>query len=211
MPPDSAAPKPAPIPSAVPLLERTLGSDWRCLTDAVICVGNESGPVDLAALHPVHGVVLVALLRKGEEACPAAAAESFRAMLRELDFAARFPGELHVAAIALDHARRDRLAAAIREAAGPLPESPPEPCWIDWLAERLRGTGRRELRLVAAAAETPPEPALRLDGPRERLLPPEPAQPARWWGAALAVVAMLAIALAAAAALYFGFGPTRLG
>ena len=57
MPPDSLITSAAPATS---LLERTLGPDWRCLADAVIRAGGESGPVDLVALHPRLGVVLVA-------------------------------------------------------------------------------------------------------------------------------------------------------
>jgi hypothetical protein len=76
VPPDSLVTSVAPATS---LIERTLGPDWRCLADAVIRAGGESGPVDLVALHPRLGVVLVAFLDDDEEASPDEAVAALRA------------------------------------------------------------------------------------------------------------------------------------
>ena len=181
MPPDSLA---TPVAPATSLLERTLGPDWRCLPDAMIRAGGESGPVDLVALHPRLGVVLVAFLDDGEEASPDEAVAALQAMLREFGCAARFPGTLNAAAIALEPARRARLAEAIRAAAGDGPETPPPEGWLDWLAQRLT-TALSER--PPSQAESAAEPALeteaelpRLVAPRERiLLAQEPQAPAK--------------------------------
>ena len=161
----------APVPS---LLERTLGPDWRCLPDAVIRAGGEAGPVDLVALHPRLGVVLVALLAAGEEASPEEAVAALRSMLRELGCAERFPGQLNVAATILEPDRRARLAESIRAAAGDGPEAPAAEGWVDWLAEHLTAAPPKpeRPRLVApiSAEAEPPAVTLPLTAPRERIL-----------------------------------------
>jgi hypothetical protein len=187
---------PPPASPTNALLERTLGPDWRCLPDVTIRVGADSGTVDLAALHPRHGVVLVAFLGEGEEASPDEAAAALRAMLGEQGFADRFPGQCNVTAVALAPNRRARLAEAIRAAAGEPPEAPPAEGWVAWLSERLVAT---PLQDQPPAPEPPLE--LRLDGPREPLfssaeLAPQKKKARRAPELALVVAALIALAAA---------------
>jgi hypothetical protein len=183
--------------SPLPLLERALGPNWRCLTDAELRADGESGPIDLVALHPRHGVVLVALLKNGETATPGEASAAFAAMLRELDIAKHHPGEIKVAALAQEMGRRDSLAEAIREAAGEASESPPDPAWMAWLMERLAPPAKPELRLVAPSPDSdePSLPATRLQGQTEKLLLAV-SQRRNMWPATLAIAALLLLAAA---------------
>jgi hypothetical protein len=169
----------------------------------MIRAGGEAGPVDLAALHPRLGVVLVAFVDAGEEASPEEAVAAFRTMLEEIGFAGRFPGRLNVAAITLGPNRRARLAEAIRAAAGDGPESPAADDWIGWLALRLaEPLPTPDLpRLVAPHRADEPRPRgdARLAAPRERLVPPEgvPARKRRFLFFTALAILVLAPVLAA--------------
>ena len=189
MPANSLLSRVPAAPLVPPLIERTLGPGWRCVPDAVIRAHGEAGPVDLVALHPRAGVVLAAFVAAGEEASPDEAVAAFRAMLAELDFVRRFRGRVKVAALVVEPARRHRLAAAIREAAGALPDAPPEPGWVEWLAQEL-APGR--------AADAP-----RLGAPDEPILPPLAPPPKRrsprlrsLWRAAAVLAALTFVLLA---------------
>jgi hypothetical protein len=168
VPDDLAAPSVLTVPAPeCRSLEQALGDDWRLVPDAVIRVKDEAGTVDLAALHPRRGAVLVAFVADGEEASPEEAVTAFRAMLGGLGFAERFPGTLKVAALALGPKARARIAEAIRTAAGEPCEAPPEPLWVAWLARRL-------------AADATPLRLPHLDAPREPIMPRPPARPRTW-------------------------------
>src|ERR1700724_2734270 len=110
---------------------------WRCLPGAVIRAGGEEGPVDLAALHPAHGVALIAFLDEGQEASPEEAREALRSMLRDEGLQRRFPGELPIVALPVARAGRAQLAAAVDHAFAGVPAPTLPAGWVDWLAERL--------------------------------------------------------------------------
>lgn len=149
-------------------LAARLGADWRCLTDAVITAEGEEGRIDLVALHPRHGAVLVGFVAKSEEASPEAAADALRAMLREVGFAEYFPGHLGITALTALPEARFRLAVAIRRAVAEVRPTDLAPGWIDWLAERLVPPDRPPI--PASAADD--LPFLRLMAPRrEEILP----------------------------------------
>jgi hypothetical protein len=110
---------------------------WRCLPGAVIRAGGEEGPVDLAALHPAHGVALIAFLDEGQEASPEEAREALRSMLRDEGLQRRFPGELPIVALPVARAARAQLAATVDHAFSGVPAPTLPAGWVDWLAERL--------------------------------------------------------------------------
>ena len=177
---------------------------WRCLPRALLRVGGEEGVLDLVALHPDHGVALIALLEEDEEASPEEASIAFRAMLEEAGFGQRFPGELPVLAWSELREEADNLAASVERRFAALPAASVGENWVDWVAERLAPA-------PAAAAEAEPprlEAPLRDEPPpvaEAAIAAPEDGPPAplsaprrSWldWGASLGFAVGIALAMA---------------
>jgi hypothetical protein len=169
-PPIASFPAADARPLAARIADR-LGPSWRCVGDAVIRAWGEEGRVDLAALHPERGIILLGFVEDGDEANPASAVEAFRAMLADDGFAERFPGHLPVVALTASPATRARLVEKIEEVFADGERPTVAPGWVDWL----------EARLDPAAAETHGRATPRLVAPRRDEVP------ARGGASALAV------------------------
>jgi hypothetical protein len=186
-----------------------LGPSWRCVADAVIRAWGEEGRVDLAALHPERGVVLLGFVEDGDEASPASAVEAFRAMLQDEGFAARFPGHLPVVALTAPPAMRARLAERVEAAFADGERPTVAPGWVDWLEARLDPGAPATAEGTAPRLVAPPRDEVPARGGASTLAVPGREPPVRsasagdnWrdWsrqlGFALAVVAMLLGAMA---------------
>jgi hypothetical protein len=145
----------------IPCAPVGLNPGWRCLPGAVIRAHGEEGPVDLAALHPAHGVALIAFLNEGEEASPEEAREALRAMLHDEGLPRLFPGELPIVALPVPLAARAQLAGLVERAFAAIPAPTLPAGWLDWLTERL------------AAKSPAPAGAPRLLAPRRDEPPPQ--------------------------------------
>jgi hypothetical protein len=158
----------------------TLIPGWRCVSPAIVRAGGEEGFIDLVALHPARGVALIALLDAGEEASPEEAHAAFRTMLDEAGFAARFPGELPVLALAECRAEADQLAASVERRFAALPRPTLGAEWVDWVADRLMPSAAEPAalpRLTALRDEPPAAVEMlvpRLTAPRDEPPPPGP-------------------------------------
>lgn len=143
----------------ITLTEPPVLPGWRCLAGAVIRAHGEEGLVDLAALHPAHGVALVGFLDENEEGSPEEASDALRLMLREERFEQRFPGELPIVALLVPRDAHAHLAAHLERSFADHPPPTVPAGWSEWLAERL----------------IPPRPAL-AELPRPRLVAPARAE-----------------------------------
>jgi hypothetical protein len=141
-----------------------LGSGWRCLPGAMIRAHGDEGPVDLAALHPAHGVALIAFLDEGQEASPDEAREALRAMLHDEGLPQLFPGELPIVALPVPRAARAQLARIVEHAFSEMPAPTLAPGWLDWLSGRLAA------KRPAPAPAAPRPLAPRRDEPAPRKL-----------------------------------------
>ena len=138
---------------------------WRCIARAVIRVAGEEGYVDLVALHPGHGVALIAFLNEDELASPEDARRACLEWLREEGLDRRFPGELPVVALAVPRlASADELAEHLARAFATLPPPGVGTDWIDWLADhlvpsRVNAATPAAIPLAASRDSDEPEPA----------------------------------------------------
>jgi hypothetical protein len=199
------AARPAAVPLPVEQLSRALGETWRCIPDAVIRAYGEEGRVDLALLHPEHGIALVGFLDEGEEASPDEATEAFRAMLREDGFAGHCPGDVPVRAFAVPPSAVTALPDTLREACAAAPASTAPPEWVDWLAGRLAPAARHEEpawpSVVLPRRDEPVPDAPGADGALvvtpEMRLTRRPAQRGTWarWGTSLIAACAVLVAV----------------
>jgi hypothetical protein len=124
-------------------LGEALGRRWRVVADAVVRVAGEEGSVDLAVLHPRHGIALVGFVAQGEEASPEEAVAAMRAMLAELETARRFSGEIAVVPVivplglAKSEAAGKKLAAIIQGIFADAPPTSAVAGWVDPVVEAL--------------------------------------------------------------------------
>src|SRR4051812_39608809 len=119
-------------------LRRDLDDRWWVFHDRTLVAQGEEGRVDFVLMSREHGLALLAVVEGEEEIAEEPAREALRAMLAERGFERSFGGVPPVVVLAVDPARLDGAAPALRGAFASVPAPAlADPDWVEWVADLL--------------------------------------------------------------------------